>query len=79
MTQHDILQTILKDSNYHLDLFNESEIQDLRQKVEGNEKPIIYCGVRKKAIQLKPEEVVRQLYAARLLKQYCYDPESRSI
>ena len=76
MTQPDIIQTILKDSNYHLDLFNESEIQDLRQKVEGNhEKPIIYCDVRRKAIQLKPEEVVRQLYAARLLKQFRYDPD----
>lgn len=26
MTQPDIIQTILKDSNYHLDLFDESEI-----------------------------------------------------
>ena len=75
MAQPDILQTILKDSNYHLDLFNESEIQDLRQKVEGSEKPGIYCDVRRKAVQLKPEEVVRQLYAARLLKQYRYDTD----
>ena len=73
MNQPDIIQTILKDSNYHLDLFNNSEIQDLRQKVEGNaEKPFIYCAVRGKAVQLKPEEVVRQLYAERLLKQYQY-------
>ncbi len=73
MVQPDIIQTILKDSNYHLDLFNNSEIQDLRQNVEGNaEKPFIYCAVRGKAIQLKPEEVVRQLYAERLLKQYQY-------
>lgn len=42
MTQPDILQTILKDSNYHLDLFKETEVQDLRQKVEGNDKPMIY-------------------------------------
>ena len=75
MPQPDILQTILKDSNYHLDLFNESEIQNLRQKVQGSEKPMIYCDVRRKAVQLKPEEVVRQLYAARLLKQYRYDTD----
>ncbi len=75
MAQPDILQTILKDSNYHLDLFSNSEVQDLRQKVEGNDKPMIYCDVRRKAVQLKPEEVVRQLYAARLLKQYRYDPD----
>lgn len=35
MTQPDIIQTILKDSNYHLDLFDESEIQDLRQKMDA--------------------------------------------
>ena len=75
MQQPDIIKTILKDSNYHLDLFNETEVQDLRQKVEGNEKPVIYCDVRRKAVQLKPEEVVRQLYAARLLKQFRYDPD----
>ena len=75
MTQPDIIQTILKDSNYHLDLFNESEIQDLRQKVEGGEKPFIFCPIRRKAIQLKPEELIRQLYAARLLNQYRYPKE----
>ena len=75
MTQPDIIQTILKDSNYHLDLFDPSEIQDLRQKVEGTEKPFIYCLIRRKPIQLKPEELIRQLYAARLLKRYRYPRE----
>ena len=76
MAQPDPLHTTLKDSNYHLDLFNEAEIYNLRQKVEDNhEKPMIYCEVRRKTIQLKPEEVVRQLYAARLLKQYRYDTD----
>ena len=27
MTQPDIIQTILKDSNYHLDLFTNTEVQ----------------------------------------------------
>ena len=75
MTQLDSIQAIPKDSNYHLDLFDKSEIQDLRQKVEGNKKPFIYCPIRRKAIQLKPEEVVRQLYAARLLNRYHYPQE----
>ncbi|MXV78076.1 N-6 DNA methylase [Candidatus Poribacteria bacterium] len=75
MSQPDILQTILKDSKYHLDLFKETELQELRQKVEGNANPLIYCDVRRKAILLKPEEVVRQLYAARLLTQYRYDTD----
>ena len=77
MPQSDIIQTILKDSNYHLDLFNESEIQALRkeiltQTVRGKETRFIRCPIRRKAIQLKPEELIRQLYAARLLNEYRY-------
>ena len=75
MNQTDIIEKILKDSNYHLDLFNPSEIDDLRRKIEGNEKPFIYCPIRRKPIQLKPEELIRQLYAARLLNQYRYPQE----
>lgn len=77
MTQPDILQTILKDSNYHLDLFTDAEVQVLRQRiftktVRGKETPFLICPVRKKEIQLKPEELIRQLYATRLRKQYGY-------
>ena len=94
MTQPDILQTILKDSNYDINLFDETEIQDLRQKIngeanrfmlfeesdlrektEGTEKPFINCPIRQKAVHLKPEELIRQLYTARLLKQYHYPRE----
>ena len=80
MTQPDIIQTILKDSNYHLDLFIDTEIQALRseiliQTVRGKETPFIRCPIRRKAIQLKPEELIRQLYAARLLKRYRYPRE----
>ena len=80
MTQPDIIQTILKDSNYHLDLFTNTEVQALReeihtQTVRGKETPFIRCPVRRKAIQLKSEELIRQLYAARLLKRYRYPRE----
>ena len=80
MTQPDIIQTILRDSNYHLDLFDESEIQALReeiltQTIKGKETAFIRCPIRRKAIQLKPEELIRQLYAARLFKQYRYSKE----
>ncbi len=80
MPQPHIIQTILKDSNYHLDLFDESEIQALRaeiltQTIKGKETPFIRCPIRRKAIQLKPEELIRQLYAARLLNQYRYSKE----
>jgi type I restriction enzyme M protein len=59
MTQPGIIQTILKDSNYHLDLFNTSEIQRLPQRIEGKKRPITCCPIRGKAVQLKPEELIR--------------------
>ena len=37
--------------------------------------PYIKCIVRNKDIQLKPEEIVRQLYAKRLIEQYGYTTE----
>ena len=75
MTQSDIIQMILKDSNYHLDLFDTSEIQDLRQRIDGKKRPITYCPIRRKAVQLKPEELIRQLYVERLLNRYHYPRE----
>ena len=83
MKQPDIIQTILKDSNYHLTLFTEDEINKLREKVftktlRGKETSFIKCIVRDNDIQLKPEEIVRQLYAARLIKKYGY-PKKRLI
>ncbi len=80
-TQPDIIQSILKDSNYNLSLFSESEIDSLGQQVftkttKDKEVPYIKCIVRDKDIQLKPEEIVRQLYATRLIKQYDY-PKKR--
>ncbi len=81
MTQPDIIQTILKDSNYDLALFSVDEIESLRKEVftkttRGKETPFIKCIVREKDIQLKPEEIVRQLYAARLIHEYGY-PKKR--
>ena len=80
MTQPDIIQTILKDSNYHLDLFTDAEVQTLRQKifiktVRGKETPHIKCIIRNNEVQVKPEELIRQLYAARLLHRYHYSPD----
>ena len=77
MTETDIIQTILKDSNYHLSLFSAEEIETLRKEIflketRGKEVPFVKCIVRGKDIQIKPEEVVRQLYAARLINQYGY-------
>ena len=80
MTQEDIIQTILKDSDYKLAQFTKSEIESLSKKVNwkiirGKETPYVTCIVRKKDVQLKPEEIVRQLYAARLIDEYGYPKE----
>lgn len=81
MADVDILQDILKDSNYHLSLFSAEEIEALRAEIiiretRGKGTPFVLCIVREKEIQLKPEEVTRQLYAARLIKEYGY-PKAR--
>ena len=55
MPQPDIIQTILKDSNYRVDLFNKSEIRDSHQKVVKEihrpKNPRNPCNLRKSAIQ----------------------------
>lgn len=81
MTQADKIQTILKDSDYKLEQFEEDEIAALEGRifvktVRGKETPHVTCIVRNRDIQLKPEEVVRQLYASRLMERYDY-PERR--
>ena len=75
--QSNIIQSILKDSNYNLALFSANEIAALQRKVflkntRGKEVPYVKCIVREKDIQLKPEEIVRQLYATRLIEHYDY-------
>ena len=81
MTTPDIIQEILKDGNYHLSLFKKSEIDALRNNIstktaKGKKIPTIKCIIRGKEVQLKPEEIVRQIYAARLIKHYNY-PKKR--
>ena len=58
MTQPDIIQTILKDSDYHLSLFKENEIDTLRDRifiktVRGKECPFVNCIVRNRDHSVK--------------------------
>ncbi len=81
MAKTNVLSEILRDSNYHLSIFIEEEIEFLQKKVfnknvRGKEISFVTCIIRDKDIQLKPEEIVRQLYAHRLIKQYGY-PKKR--
>jgi type I restriction enzyme M protein len=74
----DRLQQILKDSNYGLGLFSQAEIDALAARIfetESRGKTVfkVRCLGRGKDILLKPEEVVRQLYLARLMDEYGYE------
>jgi type I restriction enzyme M protein len=71
------LASILKDSEYSISLFTESEIKDLESKIISKDgKAYINCIIRNKEISLKPEEIIRQLYTAKLIDKYGY-PKNR--
>ncbi|GAK57129.1 N-6 DNA methylase [Candidatus Vecturithrix granuli] len=77
----DVLTEVLKDSDYALSVFDQAEIEELKARVmlrdvRGVQKPYVSCLIREKEILLKPEEIVRQLYLAKLLRQYKY-PKDR--
>jgi type I restriction enzyme M protein len=67
------LSSILKDSNYSISLFTNKELEEFEKLIfEKSGKPHIKCLIRDKDIQLKPEEIVRQLYLNKLLNEYKY-------
>jgi len=77
MTNIFSLSSILKDSEYSISLFTESETKDLESKIISKDgKAYINCIIRNKDILLKPEEIIRQLYAAKLIDKYGY-PKKR--
>lgn len=72
---------ILKDSNYSLSLFTPEEIEALENRItareaRGKEAYFVRCLVRERDVQVKPEEIVRQLYLYRLMNHYGY-PKQR--
>ncbi len=68
---------IIKDSSYSFSIFEQKLVDELERKITlKNGKPYVVCAIRDKEIQLKPEEVVRQLYAMKLLEDYGY-PKQR--
>lgn len=84
MLQTDIIQMLLKDSRYYLELFTEAEIAALRERiftqtVEGKPHAFVTCAVRNRPMRLKPEELIRQLYVARLVHHYGYTKERLAL
>ncbi len=71
------LVSILKDSNYDLSLFATADVKSLESRIKlVKNKPYVDCIIREKEVQLKPEEVVRQLYTKKLIDKYGY-PKNR--
>jgi len=64
---------IIKNSDYNFSLFDQSFIDELEQNIKIKDgKPYVVCIIRNKEIVLKPEEVVRQLYLMKLIREYGY-------
>ena len=73
------LEDILKGSPYDLDVFAKypHHIAALEEAITTRMSrkkmtPFVTCYIRKKEIQLKPEEVIRQLYLRVLVHEYGY-------
>lgn len=80
-----MIEEILKDSDYKLDLFSKKAIAELETKIiakTNKNNQIIYytnCLIRDKEIKLTPEEIVRQLYIDKLLNEYNYPKDMIKI
>jgi len=63
-------------SGYALDIFGPDEIRQLEESLfEKRGKPYLKCLVSGKDRPAKPEEIVRQLYLGRLMRDYKYPKE----
>lgn len=75
---NNIAEILKKSSSHGLELFSAEEIAWLEDRIEikktkTGEGYYTNCYVRNKSIKVTPEEVVRQLYAHRLVEEYGYD------
>lgn len=60
------VRTLLQNSQYKLSRFTETQIGVLERRIfdkeiRGKKVPYTICIIRNKAVQAKPEEIVRQL------------------
>lgn len=70
----------LKNSNYENTIFSDEIKKEIENKIfykssSKGEIPYISCIIRKKEIKLSPEELIRQLYLLKLIKEYGYPIE----
>lgn len=75
------IEEILKGSEYSLSQFSTEQIAQLENSIvdgtneNGEVVPFVNCIIRDKQIELKPEEVVRQLFLMKLTTEYGYPKE----
>jgi type I restriction enzyme M protein len=77
-----VLSSILKTgkTGHKADIFDEQEKRDLESGIfTKNGKPYIRCFVSGVERPLKPEEIVRQLFARRLVHHYSYPPDRLKV
>lgn len=80
-----ILNSIIKESNYKLTQFSQEAIDsverniEIRQDKNGNDVVYVNCFVRNKFVKLTPEELVRQLYIYKLTTEYGYPVERMEL
>ena len=80
-----ILNSIIKESNYKLTQFSQEAIDsferniEIRQCKKGNDVVYVNCFVRNKFVKLTPEELIRQLYIYKLTTEYGYPVERMEL
>ena len=77
-----IIQNILQEKNtgHGLAIFAQSEIESLEKEIfEKRKKPYVKCCISDVDRPLKPEEIVRQLFAKKLMRQYGYSKDRLSV
>lgn len=80
-----ILNSIIKESNYKLTQFSQEAIDsverniEIRQGKKGNDVVYVNCFVRNKFVKLTPEELIRQLYIYKLTTEYGYPVERMEL
>ena len=71
------ISKILKDTELSLKQFTQEQIKDFEKRIEEKDlgegvKPYAKCIIRDKEIFIKPEEIIRQLFAENLMNEFGY-------
>lgn len=75
------ISKILKDTELSLKQFTQEQIKNLEKRIEEKDlgegvKPYAKCIIRDKEILIKPEEIIRQLFAEKLMNEFGYPKEN---